>query len=99
MRHVGDETGGREHLVTSVDADQKFGRADIPLNRAELNAFNLAGYWSQLARRVNLALYSASRIPFHHCHESLAPFVLRIIVRGGAELHHIGCRPPAPRRM
>src|ERR1700739_1739790 len=62
MRHVGDETGSREHLITIVDPDQKFGRPDKALNRAELHALDLTRYRSQLTRRINFSLYSAARI-------------------------------------
>ena len=89
VRHAVDEARRGHHFVAGVDADQKFGRTDIALNGAELNALDLARDRPQLARRINLALDAAAGILLDHGDEILAPLMLRLVDRGGAELHHI----------
>ncbi len=90
MRKVGNEARGRQHFIAFVDPSQKLGRSDIPLNRAELHAFDLPRNRSQLACRINLAFDSAAGVLFDHSDKPLAPLVLRFIDRGSAKLHDIG---------
>src|SRR6516162_11545810 len=58
--HAVDQARSRQHFVAAVDADQEFRRADIALDRTELDAFDFARYRPKLARRVDLAFDSAT---------------------------------------
>ena len=90
VRRRVDETWRRQQLETLIDADQKFGRNDDALDRAELDTFGLALGRTQLAARVNLDFDAASGIFFKRGRIAFGKLVQLVVEGGERYFHHIG---------
>ena len=90
-----DDALGRPGAVTQLPVTpqrlrQEFRRPYPALDRSELHALDLPRNRAELARRINLCLDAAAGILLHRGGETFQPFVLRVVDRGGAQLHDDG---------
>src|SRR5580692_5708817 len=85
-----DQSWRGHHLEALVNADEKLGRNDRRLDRAELYAFDLPRNRAELARRINLGLDASSRQPLDRGAEILGKLMRRIVKRWSCDFHHVG---------
>jgi hypothetical protein len=85
---IGKQSGRGHGLVAFVDTNQKLWRPHPALDRAELNAFDLARDRAELARRIDFCLDAAAGFLFDQRAEALKPFVLSVVHRRERQLHH-----------
>ena len=85
-----DQARRRHHLEALVDADEKFGRHDRALDRAELRALDLPRNRAQLARRIDLGLDAAAGILLQRRRIVFGEYVARIVEGRQADFHRVG---------
>ena len=85
---VFEQAGRAEHLEPAVDAAQELGRRDKPLDRIELRALDHPRRGAELAAWIKLRLDPAVAAGLDQAGKNLHPFVLGIVQRLRAQLHH-----------
>ena len=90
LRHRSDEAWRGHHFEALVEADQKFRRYDLALDRAELHAFGLTRDRAQLACRIDFGLDAAAGIFFQRGGEILDESVDLIVDGRERYFHRVG---------
>src|SRR5215471_3334491 len=88
VRLVAEQHRCGEHAKTGIDPNKKIDRADIALDIAELDAFDLARDRAELARRIDLDFDTAVRGFFDLVLVEFDELVLGLVDSRGAEFHH-----------